>query len=64
MDIAVGGAAVSLALDGDGTITEAHVSLGAVAPTTLLVAASNCQPLEIFFTAAAIRAAASFRSSS
>jgi len=41
MDIAVVGAAVSLALDGDGTIAEAHVSLGAVAPTTLLVAGAG-----------------------
>jgi CO/xanthine dehydrogenase FAD-binding subunit len=37
MDIAVVGAAVNLALDEGGVITEAHVSLGAVAPTTLLV---------------------------
>jgi CO/xanthine dehydrogenase FAD-binding subunit len=37
MDIAVVGAGVSLVLDGAGVITEAHVSLGAVAPTTLLV---------------------------
>lgn len=36
MDIAVVGAAVSLRLDGD-TITEARVSLGAVAPTVILV---------------------------
>ena len=36
MDIAVVGCAVSLRLDGD-TITEARVSLGAVAPTVLLV---------------------------
>ncbi len=36
MDIAVVGAAVNLRLDGD-TITEARVSLGAVAPTVLLV---------------------------
>ncbi|MBY8974326.1 xanthine dehydrogenase family protein subunit M [Rhodobacteraceae bacterium NNCM2] len=36
MDIAVVGAAVSLSLDGD-TIKEARVSLGAVAPTALLV---------------------------
>lgn len=36
MDIAVVGAAVSLRLDGD-TVTEARVSLGAVAPTVLLV---------------------------
>ncbi|HZZ89074.1 MAG TPA: xanthine dehydrogenase family protein subunit M [Caulobacteraceae bacterium] len=38
MDIAVVGAGVSLALDADGAITDAHVSLGAVAPTCLLVA--------------------------
>lgn len=36
MDIAVVGCAVSLRLDGD-TITEARVSLGAVAPTVMLV---------------------------
>jgi carbon-monoxide dehydrogenase medium subunit len=38
MDIAVVGAGVSLTLDASGAVTEAHVSLGAVAPTTLLVA--------------------------
>ncbi len=38
MDIAVVGAGVSLTLDDAGVITEAHVSLGAVAPTALLVA--------------------------
>ncbi|HWA62157.1 MAG TPA: FAD binding domain-containing protein, partial [Caulobacteraceae bacterium] len=38
MDIAVAGAAVSLALGADDTVTEAHVALGAVAPTALLVA--------------------------
>jgi CO/xanthine dehydrogenase FAD-binding subunit len=37
MDIAVVGAGVSLTLDADGTIRHAHVALGAVAPTTLLV---------------------------
>ena len=36
MDIAVVGAGVNLVLDGD-TISEARVSLGAVAPTVLLV---------------------------
>jgi CO/xanthine dehydrogenase FAD-binding subunit len=41
MDIAVVGAGVSLALNADDTIREAHVSLGAVAPTTLLVAAAG-----------------------
>lgn len=37
MDIAVVGCAVSLTLDDSGTITNARVSLGAVAPTVLLV---------------------------
>ncbi len=38
MDIAVVGAAVNLTLNGDGTCAAARVSLGAVAPTPLLVA--------------------------
>jgi carbon-monoxide dehydrogenase medium subunit len=38
MDIAVAGAGVSLALDGEGRVAEAHVALAAVAPTALLVA--------------------------
>ena len=38
MDIAVAGAGVSLTLDDDGRVREAHVALGAVAPTALLVA--------------------------
>ena len=38
MDIAVVGVAVNLTLDGGGTCTQARVSLGAVAPTPLLVA--------------------------
>ncbi len=37
MDIAVVGCGVSLALDGNGTVTAARVSLGAVAPTVMLV---------------------------
>jgi CO/xanthine dehydrogenase FAD-binding subunit len=37
MDIAVVGAGVSLTVDGEGTITGARVSLGAVAPRVLLV---------------------------
>ena len=37
MDIAVVGAAVNLTLDADGVCTSAQVSLGAVAPTALLV---------------------------
>jgi CO/xanthine dehydrogenase FAD-binding subunit len=38
MDIAVVGAGVNLVLDGDGKIVEAHVALGAVAPTCLMCA--------------------------
>jgi carbon-monoxide dehydrogenase medium subunit len=38
MDIAVAGAGVNLILADDGTVKEAHVALGAVAPTALLVA--------------------------
>ena len=41
MDIAVVGAGVSLALEADGRVKEAHVSLGAVAPTVLLVEAAG-----------------------
>jgi CO/xanthine dehydrogenase FAD-binding subunit len=41
MDIAVVGAAVNLWLDGAGVITHAHVALGAVAPTALLVPAAG-----------------------
>ena len=41
MDIAVVGAGVSLALDESGKVREAHVALGAVAPTTLLVPAAG-----------------------
>ena len=37
MDIAVSAAAVSISLDKDGTINDAHVALGAVAPTVLNV---------------------------
>ena len=40
MDIAVVGAAVSLTLDGQGLVSAARVSLGAVAPTTLRVDAA------------------------
>lgn len=43
MDIAVAAAGVSLELDADGTCIAAHVALGAVAPTVLLVdAAADC----------------------
>lgn len=38
MDIAVVGSGVSLTLAEDGTVSDAHVGLGAVAPTALLVA--------------------------
>lgn len=38
MDIAVVGAGVNLVLDASGAVAEAHVALGAVAPTVLLVA--------------------------
>ena len=38
MDIAVVGAGVNITLDDDGTCTAARISLGAVAPTPLLVA--------------------------
>ena len=41
MDIAIVGAGVSLALGADGKIAEAYVALGAVAPTSLLVAAAG-----------------------
>jgi carbon-monoxide dehydrogenase medium subunit len=37
MDIAVVGAGVNLTLDADGVVKDAHVALGAVAPTVLLV---------------------------
>lgn len=40
MDIAVAGAGVSVTLDDAGTCTAARVSIGAVAPTALLVAAA------------------------
>jgi carbon-monoxide dehydrogenase medium subunit len=41
MDIAVVGAGVSVTLDGGGKCTSARVSVGAVAPTTLLVEAAG-----------------------
>lgn len=37
MDIAVSSAGVNLTIDGDGVVTQARVSLGAVAPTVLVV---------------------------
>jgi CO/xanthine dehydrogenase FAD-binding subunit len=64
MDIAVAGAAVNLALGADGTIAQAHVSLGAVAPTALLVEAagaalvgSKLEPAALEAMEAAVRAA-------
>ncbi|MBI1200036.1 MAG: xanthine dehydrogenase family protein subunit M [Phenylobacterium sp.] len=41
MDIAVAGAGVNLVLHEDGTVAEAHVALGAVAPTVLHVEAAG-----------------------
>ncbi len=41
MDIAVVGAGVNLTLDAAGVVTAAHVALGAVAPTALLVPAAG-----------------------
>ncbi len=41
MDIAVVGAGVNLTLAADGKISEAHVALGAVAPTTLLASSAG-----------------------
>ena len=41
MDIAVAGVGVSLTLDDDGICTAARVSIGAVAPTALLVEGSG-----------------------
>lgn len=41
MDIAVAGAGVNLVLDAAGVVTEAHVALGAVAPTARLVPAAG-----------------------
>jgi carbon-monoxide dehydrogenase medium subunit len=41
MDIAVAGAAVNLELAADGSVAQAHVAVGAVAPTALLVEAAG-----------------------
>lgn len=43
MDIAVAGVGVSLTLDDDGICTAARVSIGAVAPTALLVEAAGVE---------------------
>ena len=64
MDIAVVGAGVSLSLDEDGWCTAARVTLGAVAPTAILVEeagaaliGTDCGDAAIEATAAAARAA-------
>lgn len=56
MDIAVVGAGVNLGLAADGTIAEAHVSLGAVAPTCLLVAPAGAALIGGTLTDAALDA--------
>jgi carbon-monoxide dehydrogenase medium subunit len=56
MDIAVVGAGVSLTLDAGGTITAARVSLGAVAPTALLVAGAAAAIVGTKLDAAALDA--------
>jgi carbon-monoxide dehydrogenase medium subunit len=57
MDIAVAGVGVSLTLDGDGTCTAARVSIGAVAPTALLVEAAGAALVGTQLEATAIEAA-------
>jgi len=64
MDIAVVGAGVALALDGNGVVQQARVALGAVAPRALLVEAagrallgSKCEPAAMAALAAAASAA-------
>jgi carbon-monoxide dehydrogenase medium subunit len=54
MDIAVVGAGVNLVLDEAGKVAEAHVALGAVAPTTLLVAAAGAAIVGSTLDAAAL----------
>lgn len=57
MDIAVAGVGVSLTLDGNGTCTAARVSIGAVAPTALLVEAAGAALVGTQLEATAIEAA-------
>jgi carbon-monoxide dehydrogenase medium subunit len=57
MDIAVAGVGVSLTLDGEGTCTAARVSIGAVAPTALLVEAAGAALVGTQLDATAIEAA-------
>ncbi len=54
MDIAVAGAGVNLVLGADGTVKEAHVSIGAVAPTALLVAEAGAALVGTKLEAAAL----------
>jgi carbon-monoxide dehydrogenase medium subunit len=57
MDIAVAGVGVSLTLDGDGTCIAARVSIGAVAPTALLVEEAGAALVGTQLEATAIEAA-------
>ena len=57
MDIAVAGVGVSLTLDGEGTCTAARVSIGAVAPTALLVEAAGAALVGTQLDATALEAA-------
>ncbi len=57
MDIAVAGAGVSVTFDGDGVCTKARVSIGAVAPTALLVAEAADALVGTTVDDAALRAA-------
>jgi carbon-monoxide dehydrogenase medium subunit len=54
MDIAVVGVGVNIALDADGVCTAARVSLGAVAPTPLLVEAAGAALMGSRLDAAAL----------
>ena len=58
MDIAVVGAGAALVIDGSGTCTSARVSLGAVAPTVLLVEAAGAALVGSKLDAAALEAMA------
>ena len=58
MDIAVAGAGVALTLDGSGNCTAARVSIGAVAPTALLVAEAGAALVGTSVDDTALQAAA------
>lgn len=58
MDIAVVGAAAALVIDGAGVCTAARISLGAVAPTVLLVEAAGAALVGSSFDDAALEAMA------